>query len=70
MTHEKIDMVKNAKYRITVDKYVSAHRLRCSCNCSAVVLNLLGGKRYWTRVKFDCGEIIKINCHCLEKITE
>jgi len=68
MLHSKIDMVKNALYEITTSKYVAAHRARYGCNCSAVVLNLLGGKRYWTRVQFDCGERIKINCHCLKKV--
>ena len=68
MPHSKINMEKNASYIVTESKYILAHRARCVCNCSSVVLNLLGGKRYWTRVQFSCGERIKINCHCLKKV--
>jgi hypothetical protein len=64
----KVDMDKNVKYDIIVKKIVLAHQHRCECECSSIVLNLLGGLRLWTRVEFDCGERIKINCHALEKV--
>jgi len=67
-SHNKIAMKKNAKYRIVVDKYIDGHRIRNGCSCSNVVLNLINGRRIWTRIRFDCGEVCKINCHCLEKV--
>lgn len=66
MSHQKVDMKKNVYYKIITPKYISAHRARCGCNCSGVVLNLLGGLRVWTRVRFECEEMIKINCQALK----
>jgi hypothetical protein len=65
--HKKKTMKRNKTYRITEAKLVEAHRWRCGCNCSDIVLNLISGELIWTRVEFKCGERIKINCHCLEK---
>ena len=70
MKHTAIEMVKDAKYKITDEKYLFGHQFRCKCQCSDEVLNLLSGQLVWTRVQFDCGEIIKINCQCLEKISD
>lgn len=67
-THSKKNMKKDAQYAIIVDKIVASHRMRCVCACPVVVKNLMGGLRVWTRVEFECGERIKINCHCLEKV--
>lgn len=66
--HKKIDMKKNKRYRLREGKYLVAHLWKFNCDCGLQVTNLLGGKRVWTRIRFDCGEIQKINCHCLEKI--
>jgi hypothetical protein len=66
--HNKKAMKKNVKYKIIIVKYIEAHRARNGCNCSDEVLNMINGRRVWTRVRFDCGEIKKINCNCLEKI--
>jgi hypothetical protein len=68
MAHEKIKMLRDKKYKINDIKYHSGHCWRCGCNCPDIVLNLLIGSRIWTRVKFDCGEVIRINCACLDEI--
>jgi len=66
--HPLVEMKKNAPVEITEEKYVELHRHRCFCECSSIVLNLMGDKRSWTRVRFDCGEMIKINCSVLKKV--
>ena len=66
--HHKKSMKKNEEYVVVCNKIVEAHKYRCGCDCKCVVMNLLGGKRVWTRIEFECGERIKINCHCLEKL--
>lgn len=70
MKHDLKEMIKDKKYKITNDKYVSSHRWRCQCSCPEIVTNLLAGSLTWTRIKFDCGEMIKINCQCLEEVDE
>ena len=67
-SHEKVQMKKNRKYVLLVEKILVAHRWRCNCECSEEVMNLLGGLRAWTRIEFECGERIKVNCHCLKKL--
>jgi hypothetical protein len=67
-TNSKKDMIKNEKYAIICDKIFENHKWRNNCVCEPYVLNLIGGKLVWTRVEFDCGERIKINCNCLDKI--
>jgi hypothetical protein len=64
--HVKVEMIKLHKYKILYVKYIETHRLKNMCKCSEIVTNLLGGERIWTRIQFDCGEIIKINCGCLK----
>lgn len=66
--HPRVKMKKNTLVEITEPKYVELHKDRCFCECSNIVLNLMGDKRVWTRVKFDCGEMIKINCNVLKKV--
>lgn len=66
--HKKIKMEKNAEYRITKQKYIEAYKLEGFEDFNGVVVNLLGDTRSWTRVRLPCGKIMKINCHCLEKI--
>jgi len=64
--HVKKNMKKNKRYIITCQKLFDAHKLRNICDCSNVVVNLKDGLLVWTHVEFECGERIKINCHCLE----
>jgi hypothetical protein len=66
--HLKIDMKKNEDYIVMNEKIVDMHRLRCVCNCSDVVKNLRGGFIVVTIIEFECGERVKVNCHCLEKL--
>ena len=71
--HQEYEMKKGATYRIIVPKYTEGHNINHIINaqdnkCGEEVINLLGGKRIWTRVQFACGDIIKINCACLEKV--
>jgi hypothetical protein len=70
MKHEEVRVLRDIKYLIVDKKYIDGHNFRCGCLCSGLVLNLLTGRRTWTRIRFDCGEMIKINCHCLEETTE
>lgn len=65
--HPTKDMAKNCTY--TVDSAtLEKHQWRCKCECPEKVLNLMGDKRVWTRVEFECGEQIKINCQRLTKL--
>ena len=66
--HPKIDMEKGGAYRIICPKYIEAYRINTGHDSTGEVENLLGGKRVWTRVRFPCGHMIKINCQCLEKV--
>ena len=66
--YEPIDMEKDAKYKITEPKYMDGHNINFGHSCSSEVTNLLDGKRVWTRVRFECGHMIKINCILLEKV--
>ena len=66
--HKKIEMKKNKTYMVICDKIVASHCLREGCSCSDVVVNLMGGLRVWTIVEFECGERVKVNCHCLKRV--
>ena len=66
--HIRVPMKKNGDYFVTNEKIVEMHRLRCVCNCPDIVKNLRGGNIIVTIVEFECGERIKINCHCLQKL--
>jgi len=66
--HPKKEMEKSVEYIVICNKIVEAHRHRCYCECKDVVMNLMGGRRIWTRIEFECGERVKVNCHCLEKL--
>jgi len=66
--HKSVDMIKDSWVEIVVDKYTMNHNWRNGCACNNVVFNLMGGRRIWTKVKFDCGEVVKINCNSLKVI--
>ena len=65
--HKKKTMKRNKKYVIIAEKLVEAHKWRCVCSCNNIVLNIISGDLIWTRVEFECGERIKINCQCLDR---
>lgn len=65
--HEPIEMIKEEHYTID-DRLAEMHRWRCMCECESTVINLMGDKRVWTRVQFDCGEQVKVNCKCLTEL--
>lgn len=66
--HEKKEIFTGQQMRITSEKISQGHWIKCMCDCDDIVTNLIEGKRVWTRVRFKCGEMIKINVHCLEEI--
>ena len=66
--HKKKQMHKGEEYVVICKKIIDAHTYRCGCECKNIVMNLMGGPRVWTRIEFECGERIKVNCHCLEKL--
>lgn len=71
--HQEYEMVKDAVYRIIVPKHIESHNIKHTMSgedtcCQNEVINLLDGNRVWTRIKFACGDISKINCACLEKV--
>lgn len=48
------------------EKTWQMHILRHYCGCPKEVENLLEGDRVWTRVRFKCGEVQKLNCSTLK----
>lgn len=62
MIQIKKKMTKGATYRVISDKFMSNHRRRCNCQCPNLVTNLIEGDIAWTRVLFECGEMVKISC--------
>ena len=66
--YKEINLIADKDFLINNSKYLLAHNWRCNCQCSGKVTNLLGGERIWTRVRFECGEVIKINSCCLDEI--
>ena len=63
-------MHKGEKYRIDI-RSLNMHKARnlhLVCDHNDVVINLMGGKRVWTMIQFECGERIKINCQRLRKL--
>lgn len=65
--HSKKRMKRNKKYKIICEKVFNNHKWRCNCACKNEVINIIEGQVVWTRVLFDCGDMIKINVHCLEE---
>lgn len=68
--HQKKTLQRGQKLKITVYKIIRGHQLAHNCSCSDIVVNLIEGDRVWTRVEFECGELKKINVHCLEEIEQ
>lgn len=66
--HEKKKLLSGQQLRIVKEKITHGHWMKYMCDCDNIVTNLIDGDIVWTRVKFKCGKIQKINVHCLEEI--
>ena len=61
---------KGQRVRLLLDKHIQGHHINNNCGCLDEATNTIEGVRVWTRIIFDCGVIMKINCQCIELINE
>ena len=68
MSHPKKYIKKGQRVRLLLDKHIQGHHMSYNCECTDEATNTIEGERVWTRIVFDCGVMMKINCQCIEPI--